>query len=126
MGGPYHGKSGTVTYNTSAYAEVQSWDLTTTADMADTTAMQASNFWSTQEAGLTDFNANTEVLSGVGFNGVAIMDTGGTLVLGASASSATLTGDALPTTLTETVSIEDVSKTSIAWDGNDNDGLTLA
>ena len=124
----YHGKLGTVTLAGGSLSDLQSWDLTTTADMADTTAMEAANSWSTQRAGFTDFSANVEFLTASAANNVANSVSAGEIVLGsATASSGTsITGTVIPTTLTETVSIDDVSRTTISYEGNDANGLTLA
>jgi len=123
----YHGKFGGVTIGGTAKSDLQSWDLTTTADMADTTAMQATNSWSTQAAGLTDFTANIEYLTASADNNVTASVAAGALVLAAGESSAaSITGTGIPTTLTETVSIDDVSRTTISYEGNDVDGLTLS
>ena len=127
----YHGKFGTVTLAGAGNTRLQSWDLTTTADMADTTAMGATNSWSTQEAGLTDFSANIEFLTTSAADNVANSVSAGALAFGATsdadATSATyITGTGIPTTLTETVSIDDVSRTTISYEGNDATGLTIS
>ena len=121
----YHGKDGSVTVAGSGQTDLQSWDLTTTADTADTTPMQAINDWETQRIGLTDFNANIEILTTSGQDLVAASVAAGELIFAAGDSATTVTGTGIPTSLTETVSIDDVSKTTIAYDGNDNDGLTI-
>ena len=123
----YHGKFGGVTLAGGAKSDLQTWDLTTTADMADTTAMQATNSWMTQEPGLTDFTANIEYLTASADDNVAASVEAGELIFYAGESSATsITGTGIPTTLTETVSIDDVSRTVIAYEGNDVDGITTA
>ena len=123
----YHGKYGGVTVGGATQVDLQSWDLTTTADMADTTSMQATNSWSTQEPGMTDFSANIEILTTSALDAVALSVAAGALVLVAGESSATsITGTGIPSTLTETVSIDDVARITIAYEGNDVDGLTLA
>ena len=123
----YHGKFGGVTIGGTSKSDLQSWDLTTTADMADTTAMQATNSWSTQRDGLTDFTANIEFLTESAADNVVASVAAGALVFVAGTASATsITGTGIPTTLTETVSIDDVSRTTIAYEGNDVDGLTTA
>ena len=124
----YHGKYGGVSIGGAAQVELQSWDLNTTADMADTTAMQATNSWSTQETGMTDFSANIEFLTASAANNVANSVSAGVLIFGCStATSATyITGIGIPSSLTETVSIDDVSRTTIAYEGNDATGLTIS
>ncbi len=121
----YHGKDGSFSVAGSPETDLQSWDLTTTADMADDTPMQVANDWMTNRDGLTDFQANIEYLTTSGQNNVTASVAGGALVFAAGDSAATITGTGLPTTLTETVSIDDVSRTTIAYDGNDNDGLAV-
>ena len=129
MAGPYHGKGGSISADdgSSVFAEVQSWDVTTTADTADTTAMQASNSWMTQRTGLTDFTANTEILTTSGFDAVALMNDADTikLTVDSGGDAVTITGEAIPTALTETVSIDDVSRATVAWEGNDSTGLAI-
>ncbi len=121
----YHGKDGAMSVGGSPKIPLQSWDLTTTADTADDTPMQVANDWGTQRIGMTDFNANIELLTTSGLDAVALSVEAGVLVFGAGDSAATITGTGLPTTLTETVSIDDVSKITVAYDGNDVDGLTI-
>ena len=129
MAGPYHGKGGSISADngSTVFAEVQSWDITTTADTADTTAMQASNSWMTQRIGLTDFTANTEILTTSGLDVVALINDADTLILIADSGgdAVSITGTAIPTALTETVSIDDVSRATVAWEGNDNTGLAI-
>ena len=121
----YHGKDGSMSIGGAPETELQSWDLTTTADMADDTPMQVANDWMTQRDGLTDFQANIEYLTTSGQNNVTASVAAGALVFAAGDSATTITGTGIPTTLTETVSIDDVSRTTIAYDGDDNDGLSI-
>lgn len=121
----YHGKDGAVSVDGSGQTDLQSWDLTTTADMADNTPMQVANDWQTQRTGMTDFQANIEYLTTSGQNNVTASVAAGALVFAVGDSAATITGTGIPTTLTETVSIDDVSRTTIAYDGNDVDGLSI-
>ena len=87
---PYHGKRGTVTWS-GGRSDVQSWDLTTSVDTADTTAMSTLNDWMTQEIGLTDFTANTEWLVSSADDNVALMTDEATLVFGAGSAAETIT-----------------------------------
>ena len=119
--GIYHGKTGVITF-AGAHTDLQSWTLNTTSDIADTTSMTDS--WESHEIGLIDFTATAERLAQTELDFTTYLGVGGSLVLSCSASHY-FTGTAICTGLTESVTIDDVGKMSLAFEGNDADGLAF-
>lgn len=118
----YHGKQGSATF-AGSIADIQSWSLDTIADVADITAM--GDDFESHESGLTDFTAAIETIAQTTVDTVGdYLGVGGALVLKCSGSSQ-FTGTAICTGVTETVTIEDVGKLSLTFEGNDADGLSF-
>ncbi len=125
MAGPYHGKLGIIDFGVAAGAplvNLQSWTLTTVADLAESTAMGDS--WGAHLAGLTDFNATAEGQSQIALDTVALLGSGQADVeFGLTSGGPDLTGGAIITGITETVSIEGNGTLSWTIEGNDAAGL---
>lgn len=128
MAGPYHGKTGHVKFNDSAIASLGSWDFTTSIDVADTTPMGAVNDWETQETGLSDFSGTAEGLAAKGLGTVALVGADQSVVftLNNGADNGDFEGNAIITSLTETVNIDDVGKVAYSFEGNDGAGLSFS
>ena len=128
MAGPYHGKRGRVSVGGTALTSLTAWDLTTSIDVADTTAMSAVNDWETQETGLSDFSGTAEGLSSEALDTVALVgSTAATKFhLDVENDNGEFEGNAIITSLTETVNTEDVGKLSYSFEGDDAQGLAFA
>jgi len=117
----YHGKGGTATF-AGSIADIQSWSLEATADTADTTAM--GDTFESHAPGLTDFTASIEAIAQTTVDTVGTyLGANGALVLTTSASTHYFTCTGICNGLTESVTIDDVGKLAMTFEGNDADGL---
>ncbi len=117
----FHGKGGSATF-AGSIADLQSWTLGTSSDTADTTAM--SDDFETHEGGLTDFTATAEGIANTTVDTIGTyLGVGGALVLKCSAGHY-FTGTAICTGYGESVTIDDVGKFTMSFEGNDADGLS--
>lgn len=115
----FHGKGGSATF-AGAIADLQSWTLDTSSDTADTTAM--SDDFETHNGGLTDFTATAEGIANTTTDSIGTyLGIGGALVLSCSASHY-FTMTVICTGYGESVTIDDVGKFTMAFEGNDANG----
>jgi hypothetical protein len=57
----FHGKGGEAWFNSAEATEVMKWTIQATADVAETTSMQATNGYKTYVTGFFDWSATAEV-----------------------------------------------------------------
>jgi len=127
MAGPYHGKTGRVSHNGTVLTSLSSWEFSTSIDVLDTTPMGAVNDWETQETGLSDFSGTAEGISSKSLDTVALLGDNGNVKFHFSngGDDGEFEGNAIITSLTETVGVDDVGKLSYSFEGNDPLGLTF-
>lgn len=104
--------------------DTNSWTITTTSDVADSTGM--GDTWEEQLSGLTDFSGTVEGNADSGGDYVAVIGTSGKITGSVVASGPNVSGTAICTSITETASIDDIGKVSASFVGNDPVGLVLA
>lgn len=90
-----HGKAGVVTFTNGSFVEVLSWSVDATADVEETTAMDATDTYKSYLGGWNDWTATVETLWSA--TGLAALNTSATLSLLQVAAGITLTGTAIMT-----------------------------
>ena len=104
--------------------DTNSWIIATTADVADATGM--GDAWEERVVGLTDFTGSIDGNSDSGGDYVAVIGTSGVITGSVIVAGPNVSGIAICTSITETVSIDDIGKVTASFEGNDPDGLVLA
>ncbi len=117
----YHGKTAKIVFSAAVEA-ILGWSMTTSADVAESTIMQASGFWQGFEVGFDDAAATVDG------NGRTTRDT--IAQIGAEASlelylDATnyFSFNAICTGVTETASKDDIGKISYSFEMDDAAGV---
>ena len=116
-----HGKGGDVTFTSvdDALVTITDWTYTASSDTANTSGMGDS--FESHVPGLDTFAATTEAVAITTLDHAADIGTGASLTLFlVSGGTKRILAAAILTSLTETVSIEDVGRLSMAWVGNAN------
>jgi hypothetical protein len=121
----FHGKAGNVNFNASDLFDINAWTLSTSCDIAETTAMGDSwqSFYhhastAAENAGLTTFTATAEGLGETTADLPALIATEAALKLEVDATHY-FGANAIMVSITETCSIDDVGRVSYAFEGDD-------
>lgn len=120
----YNGKTAAFSNDTATVMDsaTNSWTVTTISDTADGTNMN--DTFMTNVPGLTDFTGTVEADAGLTSDYVAALGVDDAVTFFfVDASTPTLTGNAIVTGVTETVTIDDIGKVSFSLEGNDTAGL---
>ena len=114
-----HGKAGTCTTGGGAeLTTVQSWTINFVGETADITGMGSS--WTSSIDGITDFTVAVEALAQTAVDIPADLGESQTLTLEiVGGGTEEFVCDAVLTSVTETVSIDDVGRLSMTFEGND-------
>lgn len=110
-----HGKGGSVTFTGAEVTSIQSWTFTSVGETADITGM--GDDWRSTHDGATDFTASAEALSQTTIDIPGDVGTEQSLTLQIE-SGKTIVANAILTSITETVSIDDVGRLSMAFEGD--------
>ena len=121
MAAPYHGKTGNAQIGLTDMVNLQSWSLNITNDTSDVTAM--GDAWAVTVAGLKDFSISADGKSQKALDTCALVGADAELVLGLDTAGPGFTGNAVLTSLTETVNFESEGTISWGFDGNEIDGI---
>lgn len=116
-----HGKGGDVTFAASddTLGQVTAWTYTSNSDTARTTGMTAS--FESFVPGLDTFTGTCEAVAVTTIDIPADLATSSELKLELVAADAqAFTADAILTSITETASIDDVGRLTLAWEGNED------
>jgi len=112
-----HGKGGTVVFVGTTLTNITSWTFDSSGEIADTTAMGAS--FESSINGLTDFTATVEVVAMTEVDTVAYVGTDASLTLTIESGKSIVATNAIMTSITETVGIDDVGRWSMSFVGNE-------
>jgi predicted secreted protein len=118
----HHGKNGVVKTSTYAIAHVTKFDINQSAETADASAMGSS--WKEHIVGLKSWSGSLEGhFDPADTNGQASIDVGETITLGLYSDGADtgkkyLTGSAIVTAKNQSVSLSDLAKFSINFEGS--------
>ena len=110
-----HGKGGSVTFSPGEVSAVQTWEYNSVGELAETTAM--GDTWASFEEGLTDFSASVEALAKTETDYTGDIGQESTLTLTLETGK-TVSANAISTSITEAVSIDDVGRASMEFVGD--------
>ncbi len=117
----FHGKTAKVSFSGSVEA-ITGWSLTTSADIAESTAMQTSGFWQDFEVGFKDFVATIEGNARKTRDTIAQIGAEAALQLYIDATSY-FSCNAICVGITETASKDDIGRITYSFEMDDAAGM---
>ncbi len=116
-----HGKQGTVTWDGNTQANITNWNLSLTADTAESTAMDSAGDWKEFKVGFKDWTAtvdiNIDTTGPLIGTDAALGELGASATLVLSDGTDTYTGTALALDFGFSGSIGDVAKATYSFQG---------